>query len=149
MNKEVEILKIGSIIPRVVGGKINTCYDDYTDAETIMVVFNGGPLFDHYVAILKEKCGDKYKYLKTDQSIVGTPDIQPDRFSKFDKKSNTLKGIQNVDPVVGQSYGIGSWYTSTVNKIIDDDILLTRNSVYAIHNVEKIRDKKLNDLGIN
>ena len=90
MNKEVEILKIGSIIPRVVGGKINTCYDDYTDAETIMVVFNGGPLFDHYVAILKEKCGDRYKYLKTDQSIVGTPDIQPDRFSKFDKKSNDI-----------------------------------------------------------
>jgi hypothetical protein len=149
MNKEVEILKIGSIIPRVVGGKINPCYDEYTDAETIMVVFNGGPLFDHYVVILKEKCGDKYKYLKTHQSIVGTPDIRPDRFSKLDKKSNTLKGIQNDDPVVGQSYGIGSWYTSTVHKIIDDDILLTRNSVYAIHNVEKIRDKKLNDLGIN
>lgn len=143
MKKEVEILKIGSIIPRVIGDKINA------DSETIMVVFNGGPLFDHYVAILKEKCGDKYKYLKTDQSIVGTPDIRPDRFSKFDKKSNTLKGIQNADPVVGQSYGIGSWYTSTVHKIIDDDILLTRNSVYAIHNVEKIRDKKLNDLGIN
>ena len=143
MNKEVEILKIGSIIPRVVGDKINA------DSETIMVVSDGGPLFDHYVVILKEKCGDKYKYLKTDQSIVGTPDIRPDRFSKFDKKYNTLKGIQNDNPVVGQSYGIGSWYTSTVHKIIDDDILLTRNSVYAIHNVEKIRDKKLNDLGIN
>ena len=136
MNKEVEILKIGSIIPT-------------EGRDTIMVVYNGGPIFDHYVSILKEKCGDEYKYLKTDQSIVGTPSNRPDRFSRFDKPSDTLKGIQNANPVVGQSYGIGSWYTSTVHKIIDDDILLTRNSVYAIHNVEKIRDKKLNDLGIN
>ena len=135
MKKEVEILKIGSIIPTK--GK-----------DTIMVVFNGGSIFDHYVSILKEKCGE-YKYLKTDQSIVGKPDTRPDRFSRFDKPSNTLKGIQNDDPVVGESYGIGNWYTSTVNKIIDDNILITRNSVYAIHDVSKLRDKILNDLGIN
>lgn len=135
MNKEVEILKIGSIIPT-------------EGRNTIMVVYDGGPLFDHYVSILREKCGDEYKYLKTQKSIVGTPDTRPDRFSKFDKPSDTLKGIQNADPVVGESYGIGNWYTSTVNKIIDDDILLTRNSVYAIHNPSKIRDKILNDLGI-
>ena len=136
MNKEVEILKIGSIIPTK--GK-----------DTIMVVFDGGPIFDHYVSILKEKCGDEYKYLKTQQSIVGTPSDRPDRFSRFDKPSNTLKGIQNKEPKIGESYGIGFWYTSTVNKIIDDNILITRNSVYAIHDVPKLRDKILNDLGIN
>ena len=135
MNKEVEILKIGSIIPT-------------EGRNTIMVVYDGGPLFDHYVSILREKCGDEYKYLKTQQSIVGTPSDRPDRFSRFDKPSNTLKGIQNADPVVGESYGIGNWYTSTVNKIIDDNILITRNSVYAIHDVSKLRDKILNDLGI-
>lgn len=136
MNKEVEILKIGSIIPTK--GK-----------DTIMVVFNAGPIFDHYVTILKEKCGDEYKYLKTQQSIVGTPSDRLDRFSRFDKPSNTLKGIQNKEPKIGESYGIGFWYTSTVNKIIDDNILITRNSVYAIHDVPKLRDKILNDLGIN
>ena len=36
MNKEVEILKIGSIIPT-------------EGRNTIMVVYDGGPLFDHYV----------------------------------------------------------------------------------------------------
>jgi hypothetical protein len=138
LKKEVEILKIGTILPDIKGGR----------EFTIMVVYNGGPIFDHYVKILKEKCGNEYKYLKTDQSIVGTPDTSH-RFSKFDKPSDTLKGIQNTDPVIGQSYGIGSWYTSTVNKIIDEDILITRNSVYAIHNPSKIRDKILNDLGIN
>ena len=136
MNKEVEILKIGSIIPT-------------EGRDTIMVVFDGGSIFDHYVSILKEKCGDEYKYLKTQQSIVGTPSDRPDRFSRFDKPSNTLKGIQNKEPKIGESYGVVNWYTSTVNKIIDDNILITRNSVYAIHDVPKLRDKILNDLGIN
>jgi hypothetical protein len=136
LNKEVEILKIGSIIPT-------------EGRDTIMVVYNAGPIFDHYVSILREKCGDEYKYLKTDQSIVGTPSDRPDRFSRFDKPSNTLKGIQNKEPKIGESYGVVNWYTSTVNKIIDDNILITRNSVYAIHDVPKLRDKILNDLGIN
>ena len=136
MKKEVEILKIGSIVPT-------------EGRNTIMVVFNAGPIFDHYVSILKEKCSNEYRYLITDQSIVGTPDIRPDRFSKFDKPSDTLKGIQNKEPKIGESYGIGNWYTSTVNKIIDDSILITRNSVYAIHDIPKLRDKILNDLGIN
>lgn len=138
---EVEVLKIGSIIPRVVGGKIDS------EKKTIMVVFDGGPLFDHYVSILKEKCGE-YKYLKTQKSIVGTPNNRPGRFAKFEKPSDTLKGRPDGDPEVGKSYTVDSWRTSTVEKIIDDDILITRNSVYAIHNVEKLRDKKLNDLGI-
>ena len=136
MNKEVEILKIGTILPT-------------KGRDTIMVVYNGGSIFDHYVSILKEKCGDEYKYLKTDKSIVGTPNNRPDRFSRFDKPSDTLKGLQNKEPKIGESYGIGNWYTSTVNKIIDNDILITRNSVYAIHDIPKLRDKILNDLGIN
>ena len=136
---EVEILKIGTIIPNIVGGK--------TNGETIMIVYDGGPLFDHYVSILKEKCGE-YKYLKTQKSIVGVPNNRPGRFAKFEKPSDTLKGIADGEPEVGKSYTVDSWRTSTVEKIIDDDILITRNSVYAIHNVEKLRDKKLNDLGI-
>ena len=138
MNKEVEILKIGTILPDIKGGR----------EFTIMVVYNGGPIFDYYVNILKEKCSDEYKYLKTDKAIVGSINNTP-RFSKSDKKSDTLKGIQNADPVVGQSYGVGNWYISTVNKIIDENIIITRNSVYAIHDVSKLRDKILNDLGIN
>jgi hypothetical protein len=137
LNKEVEILKIGTILPDIKGGR----------EFTIMVVYNGGSLFDYYVNILKEKCGGEYKYLKTDKAIIGSINNTP-RFSKSDVLSDTLKGIQNDDPVIGQSYGVGNWYTSTVNKIIDEDILITRNSVYAIHDVSKLREKRLNDLGI-
>ena len=136
MKKEVEILKIGTILPDIKGGR----------EFTIMVVYNGGPVFDYYVNILKEKCGDEYKYLKTDQAIVGNT-------SKFNLNKNkietTLKGIQNDVPVVGQIFTIGYWHTSTVMKIIDEDILITRNSVYVIHDVSKLREKRLNDLGIN
>ena len=147
MKKEVEILKIGSIIPAIRSGKGIVDEGNKESIATIMVVFDGGHLFDHYVSILKEFCGDEYKYLKTAQSIVGTPNNL--QFN-IKKKGNTLKGISDGDPVVGQSYSIDSyWRTSTVVKIIDEDILITKNSVYAIHNPSKIRDKKLSDLGIN
>jgi len=136
MNREVEILKIGTILPDIKGGR----------EFTIMVVYNGGPIFDYYVNILKEKCGNEYKYLKTDQAIIGA-------VSKFNLNKNkietTLKGIQNDVPVVGQIFTIGYWHTSTVMKIIDENILITRNSVYVIHDVSKLREKRLNDLGIN
>lgn len=149
MKKEVEILKIGSIIPAIRSGKGIVDEGNKESVATIMVVFDGGHLFDHYVSILKEFCGDEYKYLKTSQSIVGTPNNLQFNIKKI-LKGNTLKGISDGDPVVGQSYSIDSyWRTSTVVRIIDEDILITRNSVYAIHNPSKIRDKILNDLGIN
>ena len=150
MKKEVEILKIGSIIPSIRSRTFESLIVDEGNKEsiaTIMVVFNGGPVFDHYVSILREKCGDEYKYLKTDQSIVGTPEQFRSSLVGH-KKVDRIKGIQNDEPEMGKSYGVENWYSSTVIKIIDEDILITRNSVYAIHNVSKLRDKKLNDLGI-
>ena len=140
MRKEVEILKIGSIIPSIKK-------DKKEDKDTIMVVFNGGPIFDHYVEVLKEKCGDKYNYLRTDIAIVGTMEVFKGSLLGH-KRSETLKGIQNDEPKIGVSYGVEAWYTSTVNDIIDGNILITRNSVYAIHDISKIREKRLNDLGI-
>lgn len=146
LKKEVEILKIGNIVPDVIS-KWEISEGKKEGKSTIMVVCNGGPIFDHYVSILREKCGDEYKYLKTHQSIVGS--LEKFRSSLLGhEKVYTIKGIQNDEPEVGKSYGVEYWYTSTVNKIIDEDILITRNSVYAIHNPSKIRDKRLNDLGI-
>jgi hypothetical protein len=138
LKKEVEILKIGTILPDIKGGR----------EFTIMVVYNGGPIFDHYVSILREKCGDEYKYLKTDKAIVGTPSVF--RSSLLGSvKVTSLKGLSDGDPIVGQSYTINnsSWYTSKVDRIVDEDILITRNSVYVIHDISKLRDKKLQDLG--
>jgi hypothetical protein len=142
MNKEVEILKIGSILP-VMPIKGTRVYDtsQFKNKQTIMVVYDGGELFDYYIGILRKNC-DEYVYQKTAKSIIGKP--HPFKFN-----DDTLKGITDGDPIVGQSYTIGnsSWYTSTVIKIIDDCILITKNSVYAIHNLSDVRDRKLNDLG--
>jgi len=146
MNKEVEILKIGSIIPSIRSGKGIVDEGNKESISTIMVVFDGGHIFDHYVSILKEKCGDEYKYLKTAQSIVGSPFS----FRPGVKSENILKGISDGEPIIGQSYTINnsSWHTSKVERIIDGCILITKNSVYAIHNLSDIRDKKLKDLGL-
>lgn len=146
MKKEVEILKIGTIVPEVIS-KWEISEGKKEGKSTIMVVCNGGPIFDHYVSILREKCGDEYKYLKTHQSIVGTPEQFRSSLVGY-KKVDRIKGIQNEEPEVGKSYEVGYWRTSTIMRIIDEDILITRNSVYAIHNPSKIRDKRLNDLGI-
>ena len=137
MNKEVEILKLGYIIPRVVGGNIDR------EKETIMIVYNGGPIFDHYVSILKEKCGDEYKFLKTDKNIIGGPHRYiPGNID------NRLFGELDGELVIGMSFTVGSWHSSIVQKIINKNIAITSNSVYAIHNLSEFRENRLNDLGI-
>jgi hypothetical protein len=145
MNKEVEILKIGSVMPIVpiLGARV---YDtSQFRKKTIMVVFDGGKLFDYYVNGLIVNCGE-YSYQRTAQSIVGSPFS----FRPGVKSENILKGISDGEPIIGQSYTINnsSWHTSKVERIIDGCILITKNSVYAIHNLSDVREKKLKYLGL-
>ena len=143
MNKEVEILKIGNIMP-VLPIKGTRVYDtdQFRNKQTIMVVYDGGELFDYYVNILRNNCDD-YNYLKTTKSIVG-------KTHSFKFNDDTLKGVSDGDPIIGQSYTINnsSWHTSKVEKIIDGCILITKNSVYVIHNLSDLRDNKLEKIGI-
>lgn len=135
--RKVEILKIGSIIPSFVGKK--------EGKKNIMIVRNGGPIFDYYLNKLKS-C-DEYNYLKSDQSIVGYSN--PFIHFKTNKKLNLI-GVPDGDPIVGKTYGINDnyWYTSPIIKIIDNCVLITKNSIYAIHHISKIREDKLKQLGI-
>jgi hypothetical protein len=145
-NKEVEILKIGNVMP-VLPIKGTRVYDtSQFRKQTIMVVNNGGVLFDYYVSILRENCEDDYSFLKTEQSIIGYPQL----FRTPHKQSDTIKGISDGDPIVGVPYTInnGSWHTSKVEKIIDGCVLITKNSVYAIHNLSDFRNKKIENLGL-
>ncbi len=130
-NQEVEILKIGTILPSTIENK-----------NTIMVVYNVGPIFEYYVSILRETC-DEYKYLKTHQSIVGGPYSH-----RPGKNDNRLIGELDGDLVVGMSFTVGSWHSSIVQKIINKNIVITNNSAYAIHNLSEFRSSKLKDLGI-
>jgi hypothetical protein len=146
MNKEVEILKIGSVLP-VMPIKGTRVYDtSQFRKQTIMVVYNGGPIFDYYVNILRENCESDYAFLKTEQSIIGYPQL----FRTPHKQSDTIKGISDLDPIVGIPYTInnGSWYTSKIENIVDGCILITKNSVYVIHNLSDLRNKKINNLGL-
>ena len=134
------------VVP-ITGAKV---YDtsQFGNKQTIMVVYDGDQLFDYYVSILMQNCNE-YSFLKTTKSIVGKPQVF--RSSLLGNQfMDTLKGLSDGDPVVGQSFTINnsSWYTSKVEKIIDDFIIITNNSVYAIHNLSDVRNKKINNLGL-
>lgn len=149
MIKEVEILKIGSVMA-VLPIRGTRVYDtsQFGGKQIIMVVSDGDQLFDYYISILRQNC-DEYSFLKTTKSIIGKP--QSFRSSLVGNQPvDTLKGISDGDPVVGQSFTINnsSWGTSKVKKIVDDCIIITKNSVYALHHPQNVRDKKLKNLGI-
>jgi hypothetical protein len=134
---KVEILKIGKVLPPIKGNK-----------SIAMVVYDCGPIYDYYVSILKEECKNGYNFLKTEKSIIS------DRFSTRVAgrigEGDSYVGKYDDPPRVGLSFtlGNGSWSTSPVVNIVDDNIIITKNSIYAIHDISKMRHRKLKDLGI-
>lgn len=131
---EVEIYKIGTILGGIGGKK-----------STMMVVNNAGEPCDSYVRILREHCSEEYSFMKTDKAIIGTPKMS---MKSHVYEGHSIKGVLYEPPKVGDSVSLGHWRTSVVDRIIEDCIVITKNSVYAIHNPALIREKKLNDLGI-
>ena len=131
---EVEIYKIGTILGAIGGKK-----------STMMVVNNAGEPCDSYVRILREHCSEEYSFMKTDKAIIGTPKMS---MKSHVYEGHSIKGFLDAAPQVGNSLAVGHWRTSVVDRVIEDCIVITKNSVYAIHNPVLIREKKLNDLGI-
>ncbi len=107
-----------------------------------MIVNNGGAIFDHYVSILRENCKE-YKYLKTHKNIIGGPHSY-----RPGKNDDRLIGKLDGDLVVGMSFTVGSWHSSVVKKIINNNIVITNNSAYAIHSLSEFRNSKIEDLGL-
>ena len=131
---EVELYKIGTILGGIGGKK-----------STMMVVSNAGEPCDSYVKILREHCSEEYSFMKTDKAIIGTPKMS---MRSHVYEGHSIKGFLDAAPKVGNSLSVGFWRTSVVDRVIEDCIVITKNSVYAIHNPALIREKKLNDLGI-
>jgi hypothetical protein len=131
---EVELYKIGTVLGGIAGKK-----------PTMMVVSNAGEPCDTYVKILREHCSEEYSFMKTDKAIIGTPKMS---MRSHVYEGHSIKGFLDAVPKVGNSLSVGSWRTSVVDRVIEDCIVITKNSVYAIHNPALIREKKLNDLGI-
>lgn len=113
----------------------------------MMVVTDSGEPCDTYVKILRDQCPGEYSFLKTSKAIVGPPKMG---MRGHVYEGHSIKGFSDGDPIVGQAYTINNsaWHTSTVERIIEDCVLITKNSVYAIHDPARIRDKKLGELGI-
>lgn len=136
---QVEIIKIGNII-----GPNSFPFHNKGNDNIILVATDGDKLYNYYLEILK-KNRPQFRYQKTTQSIVGYVVL-----SYLQKTPKTLIGECDGSPIVGKPYTINNsnWHTSTVEDIIEDCVLVTKNSVYAIHNLSKLRDKKIQDLGL-
>jgi hypothetical protein len=121
---EIEIIKLGTII----------------NNKTILIVNDGDSIFNHYIDILRRNYKGDCSFLKSTKEIVG---------STFEPMQNLkLIGELLESPVVGKSFSLGSWYSSVVEEIIEEDIIITKNSVYALYNQSKLRNNKLENLGI-
>jgi hypothetical protein len=132
--REVELFKIATILSPIKDKK-----------QMMMVVYNAGEPCDSYVKILREHCSEEYSFMKTDKAIIGKPKMS---MRSNIQEGDSIKGVLDAAPQVGNSLAVGHWRTSVVDRIIEDCIIITKNSVYAIHDPALIREKKLNDLGI-
>lgn len=142
MMEEVEIIKIG-----IFWG---------FDKTKLIILRNSDPIVDYYVDMLIEahkEDGIEYSYIKTGDNTIITQ--KPYIFRKLLNKGikddcKYIKGIPDYFPIIGKIFSInnGNWGTSLVDRIINDTIIITNNSIYAIHSIGYIRNKKLDYLGI-
>lgn len=146
---KVEVIKLGSII-----NAFNPPEERSKLKPTILLVeeTEDDTVTSYYLSILKEYCKDKFSTIKTSNGIVrssgeDSPAIWAGGLSM--KRPKHISGKSDGLPEVGKSYTIdnGHWGTSKVN-IILDNIIFTNNSVYVIHSVSELRDRKLSELGI-
>ena len=137
MNRKIEIYKIGTLLPAIPS----------REKPIMMVVFDAGEPCDTYVKILRERFSEEYSFLKTQKVIIGTPKMG---MRGQVRRGHSIIGLEDAAPMEGQPYTIdsGSWHTSRVEKVVDGCVLITKNSIYALHDPAEMRDKKLDVLGI-
>ena len=132
LTSQVEILKLGGIMH----------LNQANGLRRLNLVSDGGPQFDYYKQILIEKAANQFEFYDTLQIFVGSPVPLKINFQLF--------GIPDSPPLVGQPFSINkrTWRTTIVKSIIDDKIIITKNSVYAIHDISEVRNQKIQQLGL-
>ncbi len=158
-NEEVHIIKIGEI-------NVEPFHYIMVDEDTDIRKYYVDILRDHLHNNLRDDQlkiwlqhkfnGDRHTIrLDRDVKIMKTSGIirQPtlSRYNTFIGISQEpLIGIPDDVPIVGSKFTINnfSWGTSIVNYNIDNIIIITKNSVYAIHNKSHFRDTQLKLIGI-
>ena len=145
--KEVEVIKLGEIIGRLSGeGALK---------PVVMTITDGGEIVDYYLDIFLRNMKDELKengvrIQRTAGGIVSATPHFGDILRGKVPTGKGRKGIEDGEPIVGESYTLdnNSWHTSRVDRVIENCVLVTKNSIYAIHTLQNIRNRKLDDLGI-
>jgi hypothetical protein len=146
-NNEVEIIKLGDVM------KMTPSTTDFSQNILIMTVEEDDAVISHYLTILRDHCAQhcpQYSFMKT-KGIVRSSGADNYSFGPIHSMIGKHRiGVSDGSPIVGQPFTINNnnWHTSKIELIISDNILITKNSVYAIHNNSVMRDQKLKDLGI-
>lgn len=139
MNK-VELIKLGQFV----GGGLG-------DKSIILLVEEDDPTTSYYLSIFKKYCeSNSLATLKTAGGVVRPSGST--RFSGFHTTAELkhISGVSDGSPAIGHSFTVngGTWGTSKVVFVVNDNIFITSNSIYAIHSKSDMRDQKLNKLGI-
>jgi hypothetical protein len=123
-----------------------------------MIVEEDDSTISHYLSIFKEFATyylPNYSILRTKGIIRGSGEEFAVRYFSGAPGNLTqhkhIKGKPDGVPIIGKSFTINglSWGTSQVNAIIDENIIMTKNSVYAIHSISNMREQKLKNLGVD
>lgn len=135
--QKVEVIKIGEIL------RLNQ------KVPLIMIIKESNPIESHYINKLKNAIGDRYNILNTDGIIrpSGSNFVSSKILSD---SSKNIYGVSDGDPIVGRAYTINNslWHTSKIEEVIDTDLFITKNSVYALYNKSNMRENTLRDIGI-
>jgi hypothetical protein len=128
-GETIEIIKIADIIRDISGNYKRTGWGK----QTIMIISDGDSKIEFYTSLFIKEKSNNYNILKTTGGIVEQPFII---------------GVCDDNPVIGKIFTINnsSWHTSKVVDIIENCVLITMNSVYAIHNNSNLRNLKLNKI---
>lgn len=125
---KIEVIKIGIVIPKTYAEK---------NIKTTIAVTNSDcdSISKYYTSILTSKCRPDYNFITI--TYVGRI-----------FKSGKFIGVADDEPKIGETFKMDnySWQTSVVNRVVNDNIIITKNSVYALHNISLMRDQKLNKL---
>ena len=106
------------------------------------IVCDGGPIFDYYKNLIIEHTSNIFEFYETPQIYVGGPFPYNDPTPLF--------GPLDEQPLVGKPLVLRHkrWYSSRVDSIIGNCIIITKNSVYILHEISEVRNQKIQQLGL-
>ena len=112
----------------------------------IMMMATDDEIYNHYLSIIIDLYKDDYIFQKSTKQIIDMgSSFNPIFYDRYPFECDIE--LENK-PEIGKSISIPGWRSSIITNIVDNNIIFTLNSVYVLHSISDLRDKKLKDLGI-